>query len=368
MDRFGYRHSFYGHFGQGCVHCRLDFDLFTQPGIDTFAAFTAEAADLVVSYGGSLSGEHGDGQARADLLPKMFGPELVTAFAKFKAVWDPENKMNPGKVVDPYPRTSDLRLGTAYNPAQPKTHFRFAQDNGSLAQATLRCVGVGKCRRHDGGTMCPSYMVTREEQHSTRGRARLLFEMLQGDVIRDGWRSEAVKGALDLCLACKGCKGECPVRVDMATYKAEFLSHYYAGRLRPRSAYALGLIHRWARLASHAPRLANVVTQTPGLRAVAKWMAGVAPERALPAFARRTFKQQFADHSRPAEAPRIIQVVQSGQAPGAKVFVVSRVPDSGQKGLQVSGKRVILWADTFNNHFHPEIAWAALEDAGGGRV
>jgi len=330
IDRFGFTTAYYGHFGQGCVHCRIDFDLTTRAGIERYEEFTAAAADLVVSYGGSLSGEHGDGHAHADLLPKMFGAELMEAFARFKAVWDPENKMNPGKVVAPYPRATNLRLGTQYQPAQPRTHFSFAEDEGSLPRATLRCMGIGKCRRHDGGTMCPSYMVTGDEQHSTRGRARLLFEMLQGDVIRDGWRSQAVREALDLCLACKGCKGECPTRVDMATYKAEFLSHYYAGRLRPITAYSMGLIHRWARLAAYAPRLANALTQTPVLRDVVKRVGGIAPARQIPTLAPHTFKQQFRRRARP-------------------------------NGQDTARKRVILWPDTFNDHFHPEVAMAAVE-------
>src|SRR5204863_710850 len=235
-------------------------------------------ADLVIGLGGSLSGEHGDGQSRAELLPRMFGPELVQAFREFKGIWDPDGKMNPGKVVDPYRLDQNMRLGTGYRPAQPATNFAYPDDEGSFGRAVVRCVGVGKCRREGGGVMCPSYMVTREEMHSTRGRAHLLFEMLQGDPLKKGWRNETVKEALDLCLACKGCKSECPINVDMATYKAEFLSHYFKGRMRPRQAYAFGLISRWARLAEHAPALANFVTQTPGLRAVAKSFAGIAPE------------------------------------------------------------------------------------------
>jgi Fe-S oxidoreductase len=281
----------------------------------------------VVRYGGSLSGEHGDGQARAELLPKMFGPELMRAFGEFKAIWDPEGKMNPGKLVDPYRIDQNLRLGTGYDPSQVKTHFSFVDDHSSFAHATLRCVGVGKCRKHEGGTMCPSYMVTREEMHSTRGRARLLFEMLQGNPLRHGWRDEHVKDALDLCLACKGCRGECPVQVDMATYKAEFLSHYYAGRVRPITAYTMGLIYWWARLAAHAPGAVNLFTQTPLLRDMVKWLGGVAPERQIPEFAPHTFKDWFRQRG-----PR----------------------NSG-------GPRVILWPDTFNNHFFPETARAAVE-------
>src|SRR5262249_31444065 len=246
-----------------------------------------------VRYGGSVSGEHGDGQARGALLPKMFGDDLVRAFEEFKAIWDPDGKMNPGKVVDSYPMDANLRLDPNYNPPRLTTHFQLPQNQNSFAQTTLRCVGVRECRKHHAGIMCPSYLVTREEKHATRGRARLLFEMLQGERIKDGWRSEEVKEALDLCLACKGCKGECPVNVDMATYKAEFLSHFYAGRLRPRTAYAFGLILYWARLAARAPGLANFFTQTPLLRDLAKAAVGIAPQRRIPAFARQTFKDWF---------------------------------------------------------------------------
>src|SRR5712692_6074218 len=241
MNAYKYDGAFYGHFGHACVHTRMNYDLESAEGVRKFRQFMEEAADLVVGYGGSLSGEHGDGQARAELLAKMYGSELVRAFGEFKAIWDPDNKMNPGKVVQPYRIDENLRLGTEYEPPQLVTHFKFPDDEGSIALAALRCVGVGKCRRTNGGTMCPSYMVTLEEEYTTRGRARALFEMLQGKVLTGGWRDQHVKEALDLCLACKGCKGDCPVNVDMATYKAEFLSHYYKGRLRPVSAYAMGL-------------------------------------------------------------------------------------------------------------------------------
>ena len=223
----------------------------------------------------------------------MFGEELVQAFREFKAIWDPQGKMNPGKVVDPNPITSNLRLGPDYNPPEPQTHFQFPDDHGAFSRAALRCVGVGKCRDHHGQVMCPSYLATREEKHSTRGRARLLWEMLNGEVLTDGWKSEPVHEALDLCLACKGCKGDCPVNVDMATYKAEFLSHYYQGRFRPRHAYSMGWIDWWARLASFVPGVANFFSQTPVLRDVAKWLGGIAPERQMPTFARQTFKAWF---------------------------------------------------------------------------
>jgi len=327
MASYEYRTAMYGHFGHGCVHMRINFDLQSKPGISAYRKFVEEAADLVVSYGGSLSGEHGDGQSRAELLPKMFGPELMQAFRQFKVLWDPDWKMNPGKVVEPYRIDENLRLGSDYNPWEPQTHFRFAEDHGSLASATLRCVGVGKCRRYDGGVMCPSFRVTREEEHSTRGRAHLLWEMTQGDVLEGGWHDEHVRDSLDLCLACKGCKSDCPVGVDVATYKAEFLSHYYAGRVRPRGAYAFGNIDLWAQVASSVPGLANLATQAPFLRDLSKFIAGVPAQRSIPAFASETFRSWFG--RRP---------VRNSNAPP-----------------------VLVWPDTFNNYFLPETAKAAVE-------
>ncbi|HEX2331404.1 MAG TPA: FAD-linked oxidase C-terminal domain-containing protein [Candidatus Angelobacter sp.] len=330
MNEYNYRGAMYGHFGHGCIHTRISFDLESDPGIRRYAEFIGRAADLVVSYGGSLSGEHGDGQSRAALLPKMFGPELVQAFHEFKALWDPQNKMNPGKVVDAYLPTENLRLGVDYKPWEPATHFSFSEDDGSFAKATLRCLGLGACRKHEGGTMCPSYLATMEEEHSTRGRAHILFEMLQGEVVPGRWQDEHVKSSLDLCLSCKACKTECPANVDMATWKAEFLSHYYEHRPRPLRAQAFGLIDRWAALASLAPGLANFIANAPVLSSMIRVALGIAPQRKLPKFATHTF-QRWASERNPAEQSR-------PEAPP-----------------------VILWPDTFNNHFHPETAQAAYE-------
>src|ERR671933_397815 len=265
LNRYGYNTSKYGHFGQGLVHCRINFDLKSARGVRHWRSFLDEAANLVIRYGGSASCGHSDGQSRAELLGKMYGPELLRAFREFKGIWDPEDKMNPHKIVEPYHITENLKLGAGYNPPNVKTHFAYPDDNGSFAHAALRCVGAGKCRDTATGTMCPSYMVTLEEEHSTRGRARILFEMLRGETVKDGFKSEEVFDALDLCLSCKGCKGECPVNVDMATYKAEFLSRFYKGRLRPRYAYTMGLIMLHARMARYAPRLANLMTHAPVL-------------------------------------------------------------------------------------------------------
>jgi FAD/FMN-containing dehydrogenase/Fe-S oxidoreductase len=334
--KYGYHPALYGHFGDGLLHCRVDFDVKTARGIENWKAFLREAAALVSQkYGGSLSGEHGDGQARGWLLEIMFGPDLVQAFREFKAIWDPDHRMNPGRIVDADPVDANLRLGADYDPAQPATHFHYPDDNGSFARAAMRCVGVGKCRRTAAegeapeDVMCPSYMVTHDEQHCTRGRAHLLWEMMRGNdsPIRGGFRDEHVKESLDLCLACKGCKSDCPVNVDMATYKAEFLSHYWAGRLRPRYAYAFGWIDKWARLAAIAPGLVNLVTHAKPTAWLAKWVAGMTGEHEVPRFAPETFVSWFQ---------------RRGPSPAAR-------------------QRVVLWADTFNNHFHTHTAQAAVD-------
>ncbi|HKU81189.1 MAG TPA: FAD-linked oxidase C-terminal domain-containing protein, partial [Candidatus Tumulicola sp.] len=328
LDEYGYRGALYGHFGQACVHVSIDFDLFTREGIAKYRRFVTEMAHVCVAHGGSLSGEHGDGQSRGELLPIMYGDELVRAFWEFKTIWDPDNRMNPGKVVRPNPLDADLRWGPDYHQGPIPTYFRFGSDDGSFAAAANRCVGTGKCRKHDSGTMCPSYMATREEAYSTRGRARLLFEMLRGDPMTARWQDEAVKDALDLCLSCKGCKGECPVNVDMATYKAEFLAHYYEGRPRPIAAYAFGWMQRWSALASLAPGAVNAIAQMPVLNGLLKSVAGVAPQRHIPLFAPQTFRSWFRQRT-PA--------------------------GDGRRG------DVLLWPDTWNDHFHPSTAAAAVE-------
>jgi FAD/FMN-containing dehydrogenase/Fe-S oxidoreductase len=333
MQEHDYYASVYGHFGQGCVHCRLNFDLFTKGGIEKYRKFVIEMAHIVTKYGGSISGEHGDGQIRGELLPIMFGEELMHAFWEFKTAFDPENKMNPGKVVHAWPIDENLRWGVDYQPWDPPTKFTLGEDHGSFAYAANRCVGAGVCRKHDKGTMCPSYMVSKEEKYSTRGRARLLFEMLQGNPMRRGWKSDEVKESLEYCLACKGCKHECPVNVDMATYKAEFLFHYFKGRMRPLHMWLFGYMFWWARLASLAPGVANFFSQAPPFSTLMKRLASIAPERDIPMFADHTFRQWFC----------------------------KRRARGGEKG------KVLLFVDTWNEHFHPQTAQAAvevLEDAG----
>ncbi|MGA6924937.1 MAG: FAD-linked oxidase C-terminal domain-containing protein, partial [Desulfosarcina sp.] len=327
MDEFNLDAALYGHFGQGCIHCRITFDLFSREGVRQYRAFIERAADLVAGYGGSISGEHGDGQSRAILLSKMYGPELVEAFREFKSIWDPDRGMNPGKIVDPQQPDENLRLGSDYAPWQTDTFFKFPDDHGSFANATLRCVGVGKCRRTQDAFMCPSFLATREERHTTRGRTHLLFEMFRGDFIRDGWRSREVREALELCLSCKACKSECPVNVDMSTYKMEFLYHHYRHRLRPRHHYALGLMGYGAAVTRRAPGLVNRLTQTPGLKDAVKWIMGTAKERPLPQFAQEAFVDWFQGHRHPADDHR---------------------------------RQVVLYPDEFNNLFEPEVLKAAL--------
>jgi FAD/FMN-containing dehydrogenase/Fe-S oxidoreductase len=346
MQKYGYSAALYGHFGQACVHCSINFDLFTAEGIKKYRDFVTEMAHICVKYHGSLSGEHGDGQSRGELLPIMYGDELVEAFWQFKQIWDPHNKMNPGKVVRPRKLDEDLRWGVNYEPWEPETHFSFHEDRNSFAYAANRCVGAGVCRRHDKGTMCPSYMATREEMHSTRGRSRLLFEMLQGDPMKGRWQNEAVKEALDLCLGCKGCKGECPVNVDMATYKAEFLAHYFEHKPRPLFMYAFGLMFWWAELASRMPGVANFFSQAFPFNVLIKRLLSVAPERKLPMFAQQTFRAAMRASTSSA---------------------VVRQAHHDNNGGAIKRDTVILWTDTWNNYFHPQTLDAAvdiLHDAG----
>ncbi|HEY0646159.1 MAG TPA: FAD-binding and (Fe-S)-binding domain-containing protein [Nocardioides sp.] len=350
-DEFGYSSdtgpSLYGHFGQGCVHTRIPFDLYSADGVATYRRFMERAADLVVSYGGSLSGEHGDGQSRGELLDRMFGHEVVALFGQLKALLDPDDLMNPGKVVHPAPLDAHLRLGGSWEPSRAVTgrplHFGFVEDGHSFAQAANRCVGVGKCRQHDhdgGQVMCPSYQVTREERYATRGRARLLFEMLDGhgdSTIRDGWRSEEVRDALDLCLSCKGCKSDCPASVDMATYKAEFLAQHYRHRLRPRADYVTGWLPAGVRAVDRL-RLAPVVNRLAGIRTLRRAgsrLAGL-EDRDAPELATQTLQSWWAART-------------------------SRPTSRATRGS------VLLFPDTFTNYFHPEAGRAAvrvLEDAG----
>ncbi|MGH3661224.1 MAG: FAD-binding and (Fe-S)-binding domain-containing protein [Micromonosporaceae bacterium] len=350
-DEYGYEGVWYGHIGQGCLHTRNTFDLRTESGLRDYRSYVERAADICLELGGSLSGEHGDGQARGELLTKMYGPELMDAFRQFKALWDPAGRMNPGKLIDAFGLDTNLRHGPDYAPKQldGRTHFALRADHGSLAEAASRCVGVGRCRRFDTGVMCPSYRVTRDETHSTRGRAKLLEEMFRGEVTAADWRNDDVHEALDLCLSCKGCKVDCPTGVDMATYKAEFLSHYYAGKLRPRSAYALGLLPWAARLATRMPRLANAVTGSRLFRR----LGGVTVDRPAPRFASKSLRRLLAGQARANDA--------RGGVDGTRSVNGSRGQEATARG------DVVLWPDTFTDAFLPDGGLAAktvLESAG----
>ena len=343
MAEYGYSSPLYGHYGQGCIHMRINFDFDTPQGLRNFREFLDRATDVVLSVGGSLSGEHGDGQARGALLPKMFGPELMNAFREFKILWDPDNHMNPGKLIDAV-RVYDPVENLRHIPAAPQepaleTHFVFSKDNGSFAHAAYRCVGVGSCRNTTGGVMCPSYRATGLEQHSTRGRARLLWEMLSGSLREQGFQSEAVHEALDLCLSCKACKTECPVQVDMAAYKSEFLAQRYKGRLHPLQHYIFGFADKLARFGSLTPALTNALLTGPLTSPVIKRIAGVAKERQLPRLADKSYAQ-------------------------------SRKPDLSTddgREAQSAPPQVVLWPDTWNNYYHPQTLAAAekvLTEAG----
>ena len=347
MTAHGLRGTPYGHFGDGCIHVRIDFDLLTAPGVARFRRFSEELAELVVAHGGSLSGEHGDGQARAELLPRMYGAEMVALFERVKGVWDPDDLLNPGMLVRPAPLDSGLRFSVL--PREPvDVAFGYPSDGGDFSAAVRRCVGVAKCRTTSvsgSGVMCPSFRATGAEEHSTRGRARLLHEMLAGEVVTDGWRSEEVRDALDLCLSCKGCRSDCPVGVDMATYKAEFLHRHYAGRRRPAAHVVMGRLPVWLRAVSRTRTawLVNTLSRIRPLAWAAKRLGGLAPEREIPRVASRTFSRWW--EGRRASGP-------SAQGPTAQ------------------GDLVVLWPDTFTEHLSPAVGRAAVRvlEAAGLRV
>jgi FAD/FMN-containing dehydrogenase/Fe-S oxidoreductase len=309
----------YGHFGDGCVHVRIDFELEAPAGRQTYRRFVEQAADLVASYGGSMSGEHGDGRARSELLPRMYSPQAIALMEQAKRILDPTNLLNPGVLVDPAPFDADLRLAAPMTPI--RTTLRLVQDAGSFKDAVHRCTGVGKCvadNTKSSGVMCPSYLATRDEKDSTRGRAHVLQDVANGTL---GFDDPAVGEALDLCLSCKGCASDCPTGIDMATYKSEALSQKYAGKVRPRSHYALGQLPRWARMTP--PKLANTMLRSKAVGRIAKAAAGVDQRRSLPRFSERPLR--------------------SGRPPLA------------------ANVDVWIWADSFTDRFAADTGRAAIE-------
>jgi Fe-S oxidoreductase len=346
----------YGHFGDGCVHIRIDFPFSSAPG--RYRRFVVAAAQLVGKYGGSMSGEHGDGRARSELLPAMYSAEAIEVMAAVKAIFDPGNVLNPGVLVDPAPLDADLRVPLARplsGAPRRGLGFAYSHDGGDLSAAVHRCVGVGKCRADTtkkgdgevggGGVMCPSWLATRDEKDSTRGRARVLQELANGSLVH-GFAAAELAESLDLCLSCKGCSSDCPAGVDMATYKAEVLYQRFRRRPRPPAHYSLGWLPRWARLASRAPGLANAALRAPVLAGLAKRLGGIDARRPLPRFAAQTFRAWFA--ARPGRG-------------GGTVLASGGTTPPSPPGA------VLLWVDTFTDYFTPEVGRAAvrvLEAAG----
>ncbi len=386
MKEYGYRSPLYGHYGQGCVHMRINFDFRSEAGLQNFREFLDRATDVVLGFGGSLSGEHGDGQARAALLPKMFGPELMQAFREFKALWDPDNRMNPGKLIDAervYDPVENLRhVGRGQLPSavpHPEkgagteiegdanrtpeeslaTHFVFAKDGGSFTHAAERCVGVGACRKTEGGVMCPSYRATGQEQHSTRGRARLLWEMLEGALSEQGFRSEAVHEALDLCLSCKACKTECPVQVDMAAYKSEFLAQHYKGRFHPLHHYIFGFADKMARIGSLTPNLTNAILTGPLTSSLIKRLAGVAQARELPRLAPISYLKSRAGRRKNLWERAGSMDPSEGSTKAPASDSERREAQLASPQVELTPPRVVLWPDTWNNYYHPRTLTAA---------
>ncbi|MDC1351596.1 FAD-binding oxidoreductase [Oceanospirillaceae bacterium] len=333
IQRYGYTSSLYGHFGDGCIHARITFDTRSAEGISQWRKFSVEIAELVVQFGGSLSGEHGDGQAKGEFLPVMFGPELMYAFRRFKQIWDPEQRMNPGKLIDAYKMDENLRYGADYKLPETTTILHFKDDVGGFSRATERCIGMGKCRAQSGA-MCPSYQATQEEKYSTRGRAHLLHEMVRGEVIKDGWDNKAIVDSFEHCLSCKACKTECPTQVDIATYKAEFLAAHYAHKRRPLNHYPLAYIGNLLPKISRFSWVFNKL-QAGITGQLAQKFLGLSDAKGLPKLASQSFTSWVKKHAHRQD--------QQFHWFGAQ-----------------DQPTVVLWADSVNNHYRPALLQSAV--------
>ena len=333
IERYGYTSSLYGHFGDGCIHARITFDTRSEEGVKKWREFSVEIAELVVRYGGSLSGEHGDGQAKGEFLPVMFGPELMEAFRRFKRAWDPEGRMNPGKLIDAYKMDENLRYGPDYSLPEVTTTLQFTDDLGGFARATERCIGMGKCRAHNGA-MCPSYQATQEERYSTRGRAHLLHEMLRGEVIEEGWDNTDIADSLEHCLSCKACKSECPTQVDIASYKAEFMAAHYKNRRRPLHHYVFAFIGNLLPVVSRFSGLTNFL-QAGISGSLLQKLLGLSDAKGLPKLAKQAFSRWVPQHAQRQD----------------QHFYWFGEQDQPS---------VVLWADSVNNHYRPHLLQTAI--------
>jgi len=333
VDKYHYTTSLYGHFGDGCIHARITFDTRSSEGVERFREFSRELATTVVKYGGSLSGEHGDGQAKAEFLPIMFGTDLMHAFDRFKRAWDPDNRMNPGKLINPYRIDENLRFGPDYKTPVVTSTLVFKEDPGGFGRTSERCIGMGKCRAHKGA-MCPSYQATREERYSTRGRAHLLHELLRGEILREGWQDPNIADSLEHCLSCKACKSECPTQVDIAMYKSEFMHRHYQHKRRPLVHHVFGQIGRWLPMMSRLAPLINTVLSSP-LQHLINRRLGISTKKRLPRLAKQAFTV------------------------AARKTCIDSDADFFWYGVS-NAPQVVLWADSFNNHYRPHLMQSAV--------